>query len=390
MSKTIVFDDPIEPIIPIAELPGNYLITNYGRQLESKFQVYFLESTYKDILKHVETTPDIESGGILIGHHFKTFEGEIQFVVVSGAIAQHSENRSRVHFTVGPKEDQAARKVLEEKYDGLTVVGWYHSHPNHGIFLSGQDMDIVRGWYNLPWHIALVIDPIRRIEGIFVGPKGKPWGFEVNNGNEGTPLGSSWSGLKKSPDSIQAISIYNRLQNAQQIQDYPLSNMLKQELFKLISESSQLIEWHNEQRFQDITWEELSGSKVVDGPLSEWPSNAIQDTDRGNPSFRLQPAREKKKNSINEQVEVVGFALTLVVTTISAGVFFYFAIVNSLALLGIQLLSLSVMLGVLIPVILVIVGKKRFLSRYHFPQTVSLSLLAMANLLIALLISLLS
>lgn len=50
---------------------------------------------------------------------------------------------------------------------GWKIVGWYHSHPNFGIFLSGTDQNTHRIYFPKPWHIALVIDPKRNLEGIF-------------------------------------------------------------------------------------------------------------------------------------------------------------------------------------------------------------------------------
>jgi proteasome lid subunit RPN8/RPN11 len=41
----------------------------------------------------------------------------------------------------------------------LKVVGWYHSHPGLSAFLSGTDKETQRKYFNLPHHVAVVIDP---------------------------------------------------------------------------------------------------------------------------------------------------------------------------------------------------------------------------------------
>jgi proteasome lid subunit RPN8/RPN11 len=52
------------------------------------------------------------------------------------------------------------------------IIGWYHSHPGHGVFLSGKDRATQATWFTLPWHIALVVDPLRHEAAAFAGPEG--------------------------------------------------------------------------------------------------------------------------------------------------------------------------------------------------------------------------
>jgi len=40
-----------------------------------------------------------------------------------------------------------------------SMVGWYHTHPGFGIFLSSLDLSIHKEHFRLPGHVALVIDP---------------------------------------------------------------------------------------------------------------------------------------------------------------------------------------------------------------------------------------
>lgn len=50
-----------------------------------------------------------------------------------------------------------------------SVVGWYHSHPDLGVFFSGTDRRTQRAFFNNPHSLGLVIDPIRREEKWFIG-----------------------------------------------------------------------------------------------------------------------------------------------------------------------------------------------------------------------------
>jgi hypothetical protein len=52
--------------------------------------------------------------------------------------------------------------------NGLMVVGWYHSHPNLGVFFSGTDRATQSAFFT-SLRLGLVIDPIRKDEVFFGG-----------------------------------------------------------------------------------------------------------------------------------------------------------------------------------------------------------------------------
>jgi hypothetical protein len=51
--------------------------------------------------------------------------------------------------------------------DDLQMVGWYHTHPDWGVFLSSMDMFICDHFFNRPLDVALVVDPCRGDRGWF-------------------------------------------------------------------------------------------------------------------------------------------------------------------------------------------------------------------------------
>jgi proteasome lid subunit RPN8/RPN11 len=169
----IQFGEPIDFEIPAADFPLKSLPTGL-LAARADVKVFVYKPVHDQIIDHVNQDKRIESGGILVGYPFQDPETGDLFVVIVGTIPDLSTNRSLVHFTVSPDDISRTRQVLEKNYPGLIAVGWYHSHPGHGVFLSGQDMTIVQGIYNEPWHLAWVIDPVRNLEGIFLGPEGTP------------------------------------------------------------------------------------------------------------------------------------------------------------------------------------------------------------------------
>ena len=49
------------------------------------------------------------------------------------------------------------------------VVGWYHSHPNLGVFFSATDRYNQKASFSASFHLGLVIDPIRNQTALFKG-----------------------------------------------------------------------------------------------------------------------------------------------------------------------------------------------------------------------------
>jgi proteasome lid subunit RPN8/RPN11 len=42
------------------------------------------------------------------------------------------------------------------------IVGWYHSHPNIGVFMSGTDMRTQQAFFYHDWSVSIVYDPVRQ------------------------------------------------------------------------------------------------------------------------------------------------------------------------------------------------------------------------------------
>jgi len=58
-------------------------------------------------------------------------------------------------------------REVDTSFPGEKVVGWQHTHPGFGIFLSSYDLFIHRHFFSAPWQVALVVDPRRQEFGFF-------------------------------------------------------------------------------------------------------------------------------------------------------------------------------------------------------------------------------
>lgn len=112
-----------------------------------------------------------ELGGVLLGE--VVLDGDTPLVRVLAAIeAKHTEAvHTSVKFTHATWDD--INRVKDAKYPHMRIVGWFHTHPGFGIFLSRWDMFIQENFFNLPWQIAYVVDPVGKTSGFFRWENGK-------------------------------------------------------------------------------------------------------------------------------------------------------------------------------------------------------------------------
>jgi proteasome lid subunit RPN8/RPN11 len=132
----------------------------------SGFQVVFQKSVLDAIHAHGQSITDIEICGFLVGNVFHDEHGP--FLHVTGSIEGRHATHHAAQVTFTAATWDYAHEVLERDYPQQRIVGWYHTHPDFGVFLSGMDLFIQDHFFNLPWQVALVYDPVRRDEGIFV------------------------------------------------------------------------------------------------------------------------------------------------------------------------------------------------------------------------------
>jgi proteasome lid subunit RPN8/RPN11 len=122
------------------------------------------------IYPHVFQNADREVGGVLVG---RASEGE-RLPLVTGAIEALRADEQRATLTFTQDAWEHVHRTLDADYpEGEQIVGWYHSHPGFGIFLSGHDLFIHRHFFGGPWQVALVVDPHARTEGVFVWDEGE-------------------------------------------------------------------------------------------------------------------------------------------------------------------------------------------------------------------------
>ncbi len=145
------------------QLPLNFL--RFGEIENDDVKVYIKQDVYKSLEKLSSSDTTKELGSILIGD-FYVHMGKMH-VIVSGYIEAKYTDSSASTLTFTHKTWEYIHKEQERLYPDKKIVGWQHTHPNYGIFLSNYDMFIQDNFFNLPFQVAYVIDPIQNIRGFF-------------------------------------------------------------------------------------------------------------------------------------------------------------------------------------------------------------------------------
>ncbi|MGH2535904.1 MAG: hypothetical protein ACRDHL_00750 [Candidatus Promineifilaceae bacterium] len=127
------------------------------------------EGAFRDAQAHALTSLDREVAGMLLGPPpEKQPDGRYLVQVSASMIAKHT----RMHgasVTYTPESWRYVHDRMATLYpdDAMRIVGWYHTHPGFGIFLSGMDQFIHHNFFTQLWHIALVMDPLAAKSGFF-------------------------------------------------------------------------------------------------------------------------------------------------------------------------------------------------------------------------------
>lgn len=135
---------------------------------KSAVSVFATQTALKSISEHANSDLSNEVGGWLIGKWRADKETQEQFIIVETSLpAQHTRQGS-AFLTFTQDTQVSLHAELEKGYPGKELVGWYHTHPGIGIFLSEYDLWLHQNFYPQPYQVALVIEPYSGRGGFFI------------------------------------------------------------------------------------------------------------------------------------------------------------------------------------------------------------------------------
>ena len=138
---------PEKRVVLNLDLAGGKILSGYiNKHAEAKMRNHALSMRGKDM----------EVMGLMLGEA-RAWKGKT-YVLVRDVITSDLDATS-----VSVKFDSGGFEKLFEKLDDAgfdyVIVGWYHSHPGYGCFMSETDLTTHTNSFISPYQLAIVIDP---------------------------------------------------------------------------------------------------------------------------------------------------------------------------------------------------------------------------------------
>ncbi|SDY52193.1 LysM peptidoglycan-binding domain-containing protein [Tindallia californiensis] len=130
-----------------------------------RFVIKFDKEVQRQIDRYATTDTNRELGGVLLGKVEERAEGQTLFV--SGMLTAEKTTADRTSLTFTHDTWAQIHQDKEAFFPEEKIVGWFHTHPGFGIFLSKYDLFIHENFFNLPWQIAYVVDPVQKKCGFY-------------------------------------------------------------------------------------------------------------------------------------------------------------------------------------------------------------------------------
>jgi proteasome lid subunit RPN8/RPN11 len=121
----------------------------------------------RKIRQHSRSSMKAEVCGVLIG------STEKERTLVEASIPGINAAQGGAHVTFTQDTWEHIYRIKDQQYPDEKIVGWYHSHPGFGVFLSEHDLFIQENFFSSPQQIAWVYDPQTDEEGCFGWVGGK-------------------------------------------------------------------------------------------------------------------------------------------------------------------------------------------------------------------------
>ena len=146
------------------------------------------------IRQHARSHMTTEVCGVLIGDKHNGV------VEVRASIEASNAAQAGTHVTFTQDAWETIYRVKDESYPDQRIIGWYHSHPGFGVFLSEHDMFIQRNFFSSPDQVAWVYDPHTDEEGCFGWIDG-----DIHRISTFSIVDNNGDGVERTPKEMEAV-----------------------------------------------------------------------------------------------------------------------------------------------------------------------------------------
>ncbi|MDD2696451.1 MAG: Mov34/MPN/PAD-1 family protein [Anaerolineales bacterium] len=130
--------------------------------------VFISQRAFVRFCAHAGSDLDNEVGGWLVGKWRADKETGEQFIIVEATLPARHIRHGGTFLTFTQDSQVTLYAEFQERFPNKELVGWYHTHPRMGIFLSEYDTWLHRNFFPEPYQVALVIEPFSSTGGFFI------------------------------------------------------------------------------------------------------------------------------------------------------------------------------------------------------------------------------
>jgi proteasome lid subunit RPN8/RPN11 len=172
INQEIIWEESDDVYKPIPKKLTDFKLERGISEIGPK-RVYIKDDALKNLATHLESNLRIEQGGILFGNAYEDPMHGI-YVEITAAVPAPATIGTGAHLDFTPESWVGIMDYAKYQHPQENIVGWYHSHPGIGVFMSGTDMNTQRAFFYHPWCLSIVYDPVHRMIGYFLGENASP------------------------------------------------------------------------------------------------------------------------------------------------------------------------------------------------------------------------
>jgi len=149
----------------LSSYPTDFMYSGQG-SVETDLKIFIKQETLGKIDGYLRSDTNNELGGVLVGEVFFN-ERDEKFIQIENIIIAKHTNSSLSRLTFTHETWININEILEKDFPNKKILGWFHSHPGHTVFLSNFDVFIQENFFNMDYMVAYVYDPTIDDRGFF-------------------------------------------------------------------------------------------------------------------------------------------------------------------------------------------------------------------------------
>jgi len=130
--------------------------------------VFVTQNAFVRMCAHAGSDLENEVGGWMAGKYCRDSLHGTPFIVIDAVLPAVYTQQGAAHLTFTGDTQVALHNTLDAHFPDKVFLGWYHTHPRMGIFLSQWDAWLHQNFFPESWQVALVIEPHKSIGGFFI------------------------------------------------------------------------------------------------------------------------------------------------------------------------------------------------------------------------------